>query len=619
MPATSDEGTGGLRPEWVVAAMLVIVPIATGNLTGFGIGSSPFLYDTVALPRLAAMLVLGTAAWALWWWKSAEGTPLAVNTVWGVLAALGGWAVVSAIASQQRWFTVLGQSERLEGVVTIVFYAVLYGLALQTLRSKRALRLVAACFAGASTLLAAYGLVQFAGLDRGNYDIEKYGFTLRVAFATLGNPNFLGALLVLALPCAAALALSSHGIPRAAWGVSWVVLVLGLVATLTRGAWIAAGVEIGVASIVFAAWVRSTKPALGRRTVWIAVVLGVVLVAAMGAILLRPDLRQGKLYSSSGLESRFALQRVAVAAATARPVLGYGPDSFIAAYRAQRGTALGVLDGPATQNNAHSWPFQYAATLGAPGALLLVLAIALALWWGRSALSPAQARSDPLMAAVWIACLGFGVAMAVNVAMLASTVPFWVLLGALGARRAREVDVPRKAAVGAAAIGTLVAVLMLVASASLVAADARFLESRFYFNGVRPGDAVAEAGAASRLNPLSVKYARGEGQAAAQRVSSAIAAGESKKNVYLESAAASAAFDRALAISPADYATLAWLAALQGETGAYVRDARLLAASRETAQKARLLDQGRSEVTALAAGDTSPQAIRGARAVLPLP
>jgi O-antigen ligase len=625
MQDNRNEDGRRVRPEWLVFAMLFVVPVATGNLSGVGIGAHSFLYDDVALPRFVGMLVLVLAAWAAWWWTAwRDREPLLVEPVWALVAALGTWAVVSALLSPHRWFTVLGQSERLEGAVTIVFYALLYGLGLQTLRRPRALRHAIEAFAVAVTLLAAYGLLQYAGLDRADYSVEGYGFSLHVAFATLGNANFLGALLVLALPCVAGLALASTGRWRIVWGLAAAVVLLGLVATLTRGAWIA-----GVAEVLAGAalWLRprshveAARPSGGSagRTALAAALVAVVLVAASAAILLRPDLRYSKLASASGLESRFALARVALSAAGERPLAGYGPDTFIGAFRAERHAVTGPITEPDTVNNAHSWPLQFSATLGWPGAALLVLAVGAALFAGRGFVTRAAAREDPLSAALWIACLGFAVAMLSNVAMIAYTVPFWTLLGALAASRAREVLPPVTVSAAAAVLGTLVAALALAASVSLVAADARFLASRFAYNGLVKGDAVASATAATRLDPLSVKYARGAAQARAARVRRATTSRASRETVYREFALARSSFRRALAIDPADYPSLAWLAALEANAGTYLGDARLLTDARETARMAQALDPTRTDVRALAAGDASADAQRAALAVQPLP
>ena len=54
-----------------------------------------------------------------------------------------------------------------------------------------------------------------------------------------------------------------------------------------------------------------------------------------------------------------------------KPLFGYGPATFLAAFRLHRPASISRQFGSNfTMNNAHSWPFQYAATLGVMGAVL---------------------------------------------------------------------------------------------------------------------------------------------------------------------------------------------------------------------------------------------------------
>ena len=45
-------------PTLILAAMVLLVAVATGNLSGIGIGDITLLYDAIALPRLALTVPL---------------------------------------------------------------------------------------------------------------------------------------------------------------------------------------------------------------------------------------------------------------------------------------------------------------------------------------------------------------------------------------------------------------------------------------------------------------------------------------------------------------------------------------------------------------------------------
>jgi hypothetical protein len=84
-----------------------------------------------------------------------------------------------------------GQSERREGVMTLAAYAVVFGLGLQIVRTRRDIHVLAAAAAIGGLIAGLYGVLQYLGFDPTSYAVENYGFEYRTAFATLGNPNFL--------------------------------------------------------------------------------------------------------------------------------------------------------------------------------------------------------------------------------------------------------------------------------------------------------------------------------------------------------------------------------------------------------------------------------------------
>jgi O-antigen ligase len=609
--------------------MIALVAVATGNLSMLGFGSGSLLYDPMALPRLVVAAVLTCLAWALWAFGAARsGTKLRVDAVWALLMALAVWAGVSAALSPHRALAVLGQSERLEGVVTVALYALVYGVALQVVRHISDARRLAGALGIAAVILAIYGLLQFAGLDPGNYAHESFGFDTRRAFATFGNPNFFAGLLVVALPVASALALEAASRARKQfWAAGAIVVGAALFVTFTRGAWLAAASEVVAGVLVWRAW-RGKIDVRVSRTAIVAVMLvslGLVAVSlgSTGEINIAERISSAFNRTDSTGE-RALLVGVVADAAAERPLFGYGPDAFLPAFRAHRTDAyVEVFGETATVNNAHSWLLQYAVTLGIPGALLLASALALALVRNRPGAFTAG-DSGPhaggmLLTGVWIGCLGLTVHLAFNVGVLGATIPLFAMLGMLGAPRARNAATPASAHRVAGVVFMALTVLSVVASVALLRADASYLSSRQAFHGEIGGDSATLAREARDRNPLSVKYARGLAQEDARDVHSAIMREDSPESVRARYDVAYADFERVLAVSPNDYAALAWLSALQARVGTYLHEEALLSAAVTTAGKAAVLDRQHAEVRALAGGDTSASASSMAASVLPLP
>ena len=228
-------------------------------------------------------------------------------------------------------------------------------------------------------------------------------------------------------------------------------------------------------------------------------------------------------------------------------------------------------------------------------------------------------HADAVRVAIWLGLAGYVVQMMFNVAMLASTVSFWVLLGALCAPRARRTAVEgRSKRVLTGATATLLAVSILGGGA-LISADALYMTSRDAYWGDIPGDPVALAGRAATLNPLSVKYARGEAQARSALVSQAIAGGGSAQDVRRLHDEAVAAFERTFARSPRDYAAHSWLAGLHLRVGMHLGDQELVEEAFSLARTAATLDRTHWSVVPLLEGDTSDGAARLAALASPLP
>ncbi|MBF4510341.1 MAG: O-antigen ligase family protein [Aeromicrobium sp.] len=626
---------------WLLAATAALVAAATGNLTMFGIGDGALLYDTIALPRLVVATIGVLLIWTLWAAGARRGpATLRFDVTWALLGTLAVWGLVSAALSPHRALSVLGQSERLEGAVTLAMYVLAYGATLQVVRGTGAARRVLAAIAASAVALACHGLVQYAGLDPASYTLEAYGFDLRRAFSTFGNPNFFGGLLVLALPLVVGLALTARRpAARTAWTAGVLVVTAALFATFTRSAWLAV-----FAQAVVGVWLWRRASRVGPRTIaprtWAALAAAAVLVVGLVGLSLAAEGETNVItrltdgFSGTGSASeRSLLIGVSAAAVAERPVLGHGPDAFLPAFRAHRSDAyVEAFGAEATVNNAHSWPLQYAVTLGVPGALLLLAVVASGLWSGRgvlrrltgrpvrgaSARGPAADAGAIMLTAAWLGCLGFAVQMLFNVGVLGATVPFFIMLAIAGAPSAREARVRPVAPVAIVAVSGVLLLASVGASASLLSADATYLAARDRYHGAAFEESAVLAERAVSGNPPSVKYARGAAQARGQGALSAMADGAPDADVRVLHDEAGDAYARVLALAPADYPAHAWYAALQARVGTHLGDDDLVRSAIGIASEAAVLDRQHASVQALAEGDVSPNASGRAATVPPL-
>ena len=195
--------------------LVVGLPLAMSNISIFG-ATNPvsWTYDQFDLIKAAllwATVAVGLATWAVSVFRS--GRQFRYHWTMAPAGLFLVWAVVSwAFATDQRT-ALVGTYQRYKGLITIFAYLGAYLVATQVLDGIGRIRGVARSAVYAASFAAAYGVVQYAGLDPLNW--VNMGFNTRMAFATLGNPDLLGGYLALMLPIALGVALSE---PRTAAG-----------------------------------------------------------------------------------------------------------------------------------------------------------------------------------------------------------------------------------------------------------------------------------------------------------------------------------------------------------------------------------------------------------------
>jgi hypothetical protein len=198
---------------WLFLALAFALPLAQGNFVLRGASGSALLSDQFGLPKaftLIALSWLSLAAWALW----AAWSRRVVRWHWllGVAAGYAAWALVTSATS------------------LVAF------LAVQLVDGSARMRRVCEVVVASGTLVALYALAQLANLDPLSWQAASFGARI---FSTLGNPDVLGASLVLPFALALGLALAEER-PRArlAWAACAAIIVVALVFSLVRLEWI---------------------------------------------------------------------------------------------------------------------------------------------------------------------------------------------------------------------------------------------------------------------------------------------------------------------------------------------------------------------------------------------
>ncbi|GAC1668558.1 MAG: hypothetical protein PVS3B2_08250 [Candidatus Dormibacteraceae bacterium] len=478
-------------------------------------------YDHYVLPKVlvARLLVVGLLAFYVAR-SMATGafvfkrTPL--DLPW--LAFLAS-AILSTLFAENQNVAVFGIYARYDGLLTILTYAALFWLTVQTLDGPDAARSLLRVLLASGYLVAVIAILQCVT------DSLRLGVVVP-AFGTLGHKNVLGAFLAMVFVFAfGEIVAAPSWVPRILAYNALAVCGVALFLSFSRSAWLAAG----AASVIAAIGIR--RPGLRFGLAGVAGLLLVVgsIVALNASQPPRDDLKE--------IGDRPTVWRDSVQLIASRPLVGYGPDNFGLVFPRFQERDLQLQ-----WDKAHAETLQIAATqglLGLAAYLLLLIGFARAFWRGR------QARGAFAVVAAWIA---YTATMQVNFSAIAAAFPFWLFAaaametcGATNAFWSRTFTPGRLAAAGGAigiavllAIGTLATVLPFLADASLLQAV------NADFSG-RNRDAQAPALLARALWPPESVYAvevaniafeRGDWSAAREAYGDAAALGTYNPLIY---------------------------------------------------------------------------------------
>jgi putative inorganic carbon (HCO3(-)) transporter len=434
--------------RWVVRAGAVLLPIAF----------SPLTYDHYVLPKLllARLLVLVLAVLFLLSTLLSGAIRIRRTPLDVPLLVFVATAVVATLLSVNPNVAVFGTYSRYDGLLTLVTYAALFWLAVQTISGPDDARALLRSLLAGGYLVALIAIVQWCLNSLAGQASVR-------AFGTLGNPNVLGAYLVLLSPLAYQELRDARSTPgRLIWANVLLTMGVALLLTVSHSAWLA----LGAAAVVLVAGRQLPAIRSPRRVLIAVVVLCAALLAAAPIALSR----------GTDVGQRIHIWQDSLGLIASRPLFGYGPDTFGLVYPGFQ-TGQWVL-GYVQIDKAHSEVLQVAATQGLAGLFAwawLMAAFVLAFWRGRD-----QAGAWALFAG-WAA---YQVVLLVNFTAPAAAFPFWIFAAAALARwyAVREVTfmaAPARRALGVAQIA-MIAGLVALAVPAVVApylADAKLKEA----------------------------------------------------------------------------------------------------------------------------------------------
>jgi O-antigen ligase len=593
-PAVTAGMTGIDKFVWVCLHLLVfLVPVAMSNFNWFGHLVSggqmlPLTYDQFDIVKvfvMRAFALAGLGAWAFQFFFKG-GKLRRTKLDWLILGFLG-WVLLTSFTSISPATALFGKYRRFEGFFSFATYAVVYFLVIQLVDRTSRIRSIARTLMFSGLIVAGYGVLQYLGLDPINWG-TNLPFEANRAFSTFGNPDLLGGFLIFPLAISMALALSEKKTGwRIFYWVTFLITTTAWIVAFVRGAWI--GGAVAIVLVVVAAVLAKTK--LGTVDWSFAGITGLAGVALVVRSLASSNsvmnvwarLQSILQFGEGSALTRFEIWQAAISAIKARPLFGFGADTFRLVFPLYKPLAYtkdaGYLS---VADNVHDYPLQLMAGIGIIGFLLLYGLFGWALWLGApNAFSRGKGTERLVIAGFWAAAVGYILHLMTGLSVTGSTVFLWIALAIIVSPTAREEhhDAPKWGAIAGTA---LIAVLALASIYNVVyiAADNFFLQGQFPTTGQDP---VALTKTAIALSPYNDIYRsmlgkvyEGDMTAAVQQASTDQSAG---KDPSADLAAAKAAFTASddtykntIALVPTEYDNYLFISALYNEAGNYFGD-----------------------------------------------
>jgi tetratricopeptide (TPR) repeat protein len=365
----------------------------------------------------------------------------------------------------------------------------------------------------------------------------------------------------------------------------FLLTVAAWIVAFVRGAWI--GGVVGLVAVVVAAVLA--RPKIGAVDWSFAGITGVAAAGLVARSLTNPNsvlnvwerLQSIFKFGEGSALTRFEIWQAAIDAVKARPIFGFGADTFRLVFPEYKPLAYtkdaGYLS---VADNVHNYPLQLMAGIGVIGFLLLYGIFGFALWLGLpNAFARGKGVERLVIAGFWAAAIGYITHLMTGLSVTGSTVFLWLSLAIVVAPTATDHEHTVKP--WGPAVGAVLGLLLVVASVANITffvADNYFLRGQFPATGE---DAPTLLKTAIALNPYNDMYQSVLGQsyqnqmlAWLNQASSEQSAGTDPTTSLVQAQMslqeAVGAFEKTISLVPTEYDNYLFLSGLYNQAGSYL-------------------------------------------------
>ena len=493
-PGLSRQPSLASLQRWTLRAGLFLLPLAY----------LPSTYDRWVLPKLllARALVIALAA-ILAIRVLREGKVVVKRTPLDLpwLAFLASAALSTLFAINVN-VAVFGTYSRYDGLLTLLVYAALFWLAVQTLEGSHDVRsllrvLLASAYVVAGIAIAQSIVQSLAPVGPELQGTDALQGSIVRAYGSLGQWEVLGEFLVLAWPLALwECGVATSRVARMLALNAAVVIGVAVVLTFSRSTWAALLLATAVLFVGVRPWSDRRFLAAGVGALaGIAILVAVISATGGSGFLSAIEHRASTVLHPGQWDVRPLIWRDGLKVVASRPILGYGPDTFGLSF-----PRFNTVDYHVPVDKAHAELLQVAATQGIAGVAAyawLLVVFAMAFWRG---------RTQPQAYALLAGAVGYEAMLQVNFTAIGSAFPFWIYAAAAmhswnAVRSRREVKLAPPAATGLRMAIAALPVLALAGVLLPYLADSALRQAVVADQLGNPTEAASAANTARLLSP----------------------------------------------------------------------------------------------------------------------
>ena len=386
----------------------------------------PYSSDYFYFPKIYFVYIISAIMLALWF-LNRKGNRLNFDQVEKTIITYLFFVIISTIFSVNRMISVYGNFRREEGLFAILVYIYLFFVSKRNyIFSEKHVRFL--LFSAA--IVAIYGISQYFGFDPIPRDLERINWSKR-AFATMGNPDFLGSYLTLILPISMFTYLYTH---RNVYLLASGLIYLSLLCTMTRSAWL--GSSAGVIILI----TYSIIYKLNKKNIVILLIIFIIITIGMdymssGKIIgrfstigtdFKKVIEQTSDYQKAGA-GRIFIWKGVLKLISQRPLFGYGLETLGIVFTGhfysdiiERYNRLIIFD------KAHNEYLHIAVTTG-------ILSLGTYLYFISNIIKKAIKNVDKDILIVPLLCsvIGYMVQAFFNISIVSVAYIYWIMLGIL--------------------------------------------------------------------------------------------------------------------------------------------------------------------------------------------